>query len=144
LVYPLDRQALTPRSEGSGLLFVTYLQGGFVMIDESKIEYRIEVEQDFIAVEGNAIASGDDYLDRQYCNEIYKRLDSGDVWAWAAVTVVATYPGINGVEGRDHLGGCTYENESDFRSCGYFADMCNEAKQDLLVKLDAIKSVLCD
>ena len=85
------------------------------------VTFRIEAEQDDIEVRGNAMASGDDEADKKYEDEIIDRLDRGDVWAWAAVTVIAEYEGF---KGWDHLGGNTYNDERDFvRNSGYYQDV---------------------
>lgn len=71
------------------------------------IEYKIEVFQDDMEVRGNALDSGDTAEDKRVEDAILKRLDRGDVWAWATVRVVASIPGID-VEGDDYLGACCY------------------------------------
>lgn len=99
-----------------------------------KIEYTLTAEQDYIPVRGNAMASGDAAFDRACEDRIIEYLESGDIWAWAAVTVTAKVIGENGEEfkGRAVLGGCSYENEEDFRAPGgYFEDLKKEAADDL-------------
>jgi hypothetical protein len=80
---------------------------------------------------GNAEA--DKALERELCD----RLDNGDVWAWAYVTVVARWRSPEGaIEGEDSLGCCSYANEADFRQPGgYFDDMCERALDDLNARL---------
>ena len=97
-----------------------------------RTEYRIEVEQDCIPVRGNALASGDAEADREAEDEILARLDRGDVWAWAAVTVIAEQDGF---EGHDSLGGCSYASEADFKRSDYYADMRNVARENMLAKV---------
>ena len=90
---------------------------------------RVLAEPDHIPVEGNACASGDDDFDREVEHNILCRLQQGDIWAWAAVTVVVTWGSF---EGRDHLGCCSYADENDFRQPGgYFDDMVFEALDEL-------------
>jgi hypothetical protein len=94
-----------------------------------KPTFKITVEQDDIPVRGNAMASGDAAVDKEVEDEILQRLDNGDVWAWAHVTVVAE---IEGFTGEAHLGACSYKDEEDFKSSdGYYADLCKEASEDL-------------
>lgn len=113
------------------------------MFDESRVQYTIEARQDDVHVRGNAIASGNDDYDRRVEDEILARLDGGDVWAWAYVCVVATYPGIDGIEGRDYLGCCSYASELDFaNNSGYYEDMKKAACADLEAKLAAVAAVL--
>lgn len=71
-----------------------------------KIDFKLIVEQDDMPVRGNALASGDDELDRKTEQEIIDRLDNGDVWAWAQVSIRASWAGFRG---DDHLGGCSYK-----------------------------------
>lgn len=100
-----------------------------------KITFHIEAEVDDISIRGNAMVSGDDALDKQVEDEILARLDSGDVWAWACVKVVAS---CEGFEGCDYLGDCSYKDEDDFReNSGHYEDMCHAATLDLIGKLRA-------
>lgn len=104
-----------------------------ITIDTDDVAYRIEAEPEDVPVRGNAMASGDERADREAEDAILARLDAGDTWAWASVTVVASW---HGIEGRDHLGCCSYDSEEDFRTAGdYFDDMKAEALADLLGKV---------
>src|ERR1700692_675881 len=90
------------------------------VITLTDLTVTLQVEQDDIAVRGNAMASGDEAYDKEGEDGILARLDRGDVWAWACVKVtVAGY----GCEGTDYLGCCNYADEQDFRKGGYFDDM---------------------
>lgn len=103
-------------------------------ITENEVTIRVTAELDHIPVRGNAMASGDDAADRECEDEILARLDDGDVWAWACVTVRATWTAPSGREyvGVDHLSACCYANEADFRQeGGYFRDMVATALDDL-------------
>ncbi len=96
------------------------------------MSYTIEVsaEQDDIPVRGNAMATDEPDLDRECEDEILARLDRGDVWAWAHVTVKATCEDC-GAEGEDRLWGCSYEGEKDFtQPGGYYDDMVDAAEED--------------
>lgn len=104
-------------------------------IDELGIRYRVYIEQDDIPVRGNAMASGDDKLDKKVEDGILKRLNLGQTWAWASVKVEAY---INGFTGTDYLGCCSYKNTQDFiKNSMYYSDMKHEAKGDLLNQLNA-------
>jgi hypothetical protein len=113
-------------------------------LTENEVTFELTVEQDDIPVRGNALASGDADEDRKCEDEILRRLDQGDVWAWASVRVTARWEGF---EGHDYLGGCSYESERDFvRSGGYFDDMkdaalaeLNEAIQAHAAKLETLR-----
>jgi hypothetical protein len=75
-------------------------------------------------------------------DEILRRLDQGDIWAWAFVTVKARLmvDGVEFAEGEDYLGGCNYKNEGDFRRPGgYFDDMKARARGELFAELVRVK-----
>jgi len=55
-----------------------------------------------------------------------------NVWAWASVTVSASWGGFTG---NAYLGGCNYADAADFRVDGYFEDMLKEALKDLLSEI---------
>lgn len=94
-----------------------------------EITYRIEVEQDDIPVRGNASATDDHEADKKLEDEIIRRLNQGDVWAWASVCVIAE---CEGFIGKAYLGGCCYEDEADFtRDDGYYPQLKEEALEDL-------------
>jgi hypothetical protein len=97
-------------------------------ITKGEVKFTIRAEMDETPVRGNALASGDDAEDRKQEDEIIGRLDAGDVWAWANVTVVARWRSF---QGSDNLGACSYASEEDFKTDGYFEDMCNTALADL-------------
>jgi hypothetical protein len=102
-----------------------------------QVEFTLVAEQDDVEVRGNAVASGDDLMDKKIEDEIIERLDSGDVWAWACVTVTARWKGLEGV---DHLGACSYRDERDFiQSSGYYEEMKKEAYADLIAHLHSLK-----
>lgn len=99
----------------------------------TEVEFTLRCEAEDIPVRGNAIASGDDDVDRKYEDKIIADREAGDPWAWCCVTVEARWAGF---VGRDVLGGCSYANEEGFRQRdGYFGDMLREAVNDLIVKI---------
>ena len=101
--------------------------------------YIDHVQQDDQQIAGS-FSSGDDEFDRKTVADILRRLDNGDVWAWADVTVVARYENW---KGYDYLSGCCYEDEDDFRrNSGYFEDMCKTALKDLNDQLKHAKDSL--
>lgn len=103
------------------------------------VSYMLDVQQDEIDVRGNALASGDDAEDQAAEDAILARLNDGDVWAWAVVTVRAKLV-VDGVTfvGMDMLGGCSYADEADFRTPGgYYDDMRQQALDDLKARLVA-------
>jgi hypothetical protein len=98
-------------------------------ITREEATIRVLAEPDEVPVEGNACASGDNAFDQEVEQGILARLEQGDVWAWAAVTVIVTWASF---EARTHLGCCSYDSEDDFKQHGgYFDDMVAEALDDL-------------
>ena len=109
-------------------------------LTREEIAIRLNAEPEFIPVEGNAMASGDDAFDQEIEHNILSRLQQDDVWAWAAVTVTASWGPFSA---SDHLGCCSYADEDDFRQpCGYFDDMVDEALEELnKIVLDAYRQI---
>jgi hypothetical protein len=106
-----------------------------------EFEYRIFVTDEDDDPEGH-FASGDDAADKETVAWIREQAE-WNVWAWCVVKVTATHPDIEDLEGVDYLGGCSYNDEADFKTPGgYFADMCDRAADDLEAKLERIRSVL--
>ena len=98
-------------------------------IRRNEATIRVLAEPDHVPVEGNACVSGDDDFDRETEHNVLCRLQQGDVWAWAAVTIIVTWGPF---EARSHLGCCSYAHEDDFRQPGgYFDDMVAEALEEL-------------
>lgn len=97
---------------------------------ELQIRYEVTAEPDEQPIRGH-FASGDDAADRELEDELIRRADSGDVWAWCQVRVTAiAEDGTRAHSGW--LGASSYESEANFRDCNdYFADMCSEAAHAL-------------
>lgn len=97
----------------------------------SDITFTITVERDDQPIRG-AFASGDDARDRADETELITRLENGDTWAWAYVTVTGHCKDRLGFfEAADALGGCSYADEADFRAGPYFTDMCETIRADI-------------
>jgi hypothetical protein len=96
------------------------------------LTYDLDVEPDDLDIRGNASAI-DDETDRETEDAIFARLENGDVWAWAVVTVRATLTiDDETFTGRAVLGGCSYADEADFcQPGGYYDDLQAEALDDL-------------
>jgi len=109
-------------------------------LTREEVDIRLEAEPEFVPVEGNACASGDDAFDREVEHNILCRIQQGDVWAWAAVTVTVSWGPFSA---SDHLGCCSYADEDDFRQPGgYFDDMVDEAIEELnRIVLDAYRQL---
>lgn len=103
-----------------------------------EVNFALTVEEETMEVRGNALASGDDKLDKEYEDEIIRRLKNGDIWAWASVCVAAHWKGISGI---DWLGNCSYKDEEDFKqSGGYYESMKQQSYDDLIAKLMALRN----
>lgn len=106
----------------------------FKPLTAEEVVFSIEAEQEDMSVRGNYICSDDLVYDKQCEDEVLARLDNGDVWAWCCVRVTAIW----GEWSEDtYLGGCSYENEEDFKigSSDYYQDMQREALNNLNAKL---------
>ena len=98
-------------------------------ITREETTITVTAEPEDIPVRGNASASGDERFDREVENGLLERLDRGDVWAWASVTVTVSWDNF---EAPSHLGCCSYEDEQDFRQAGgHFDDMIAEALDEV-------------
>ena len=102
-------------------------------LTREEVGIHLTAEADQTAVLGNASASGVKRIDREIEQEIFERLNRGDVWAWADVTVTVSWGPFSAI---DTFGGCNYENEEEFRQPGgYFDDMVDEALAKLNRKI---------
>lgn len=108
-----------------------------------KFEPEIEIicHEEECPVRGNAQASGEDDLDREMEDQIIARLESGDIWAWCCVEVKASFMGLSESE---YLGCCSYDNEADFCSDGYYSDMKQEAVDRLRDRIRSLQDVDLD
>lgn len=100
------------------------------------VKWEVIADYEHIPVRGNAISTGDDDEDKSHEDWIIERLDSGDVWAWAMVTVRGRW---NGLSAETYLGCCCYKDELDFRAPGgYFQDMQAEVLDELQAQAEDI------
>lgn len=96
------------------------------------VVFDLEVTDDDLPIEGNAMASGDDAVDIAYERKLLLRRAQGDEWAWALVRVIATWKDFRGMA---VLGGCTYPNKQAFMEDAYYEDLKVQALDDLQAKL---------
>jgi len=59
---------------------------------------------------------------------IKNQLAKGNRWAWCMVSVSIT---IGGQTATDYLGACSYRNQSEFKSGGYYSDMLLTCLEEL-------------
>ncbi len=123
---------LSLQGEGSSLLTEKQttmkkppqLQEDIIKAYERDYDITLEALPETIRVRGNALASGDDALDKEAEDEIIARLESGDVYAW--FTAKVSVRDSHGREASDYLGACSYEDGEDFKRGGYYLDMIRE------------------
>lgn len=103
--------------------------------------YVIRSECD-VPLRGNALASGDDAVDRKAEQVIREKLAAGQEWAWCDLEVRAEVQD-GYLTGSDFLGACSYDDLQDFiREGGYFHDMSVNAITELRMKARALKPVV--
>lgn len=92
------------------------------------VTIELTAEPEDIPVRGNVCVSDEPELDRAEEDEIIRRVEMCDTWAWCWVRVRVTYQGLSA---SDSLGACTYADENDFRTNGPYADMVAECLTQL-------------
>ena len=107
-------------------------------LTEADCEFTIRVLPEDIPVRGNAIVSGDDEYDREIEDKILADLEWNQ-WAWCCVQVTATFEGMTG---NDYLSACSYRDEEDFKTGGYWEDMKAQAMGEIQEQLDAAVKAL--
>jgi hypothetical protein len=75
---------------------------------------------------------------------VVEQYNSGNTWAWCCVEVVCTprADSLEGLKTSSYLGGCSYRDEEDFKTGGYYEDMQAETLAELNSKLEAVYSTL--
>lgn len=106
-------------------------------LDTSKIEFFIEILPEERSRD-DFFASGDDEQDRQDVAWINDQLDRGNQWAWCVVVVTGKYGPLTA---KRSLGGCSYRDEKDFISGGYYDDMKHAVVKELEKQLDTLANM---
>jgi len=102
--------------------------------DDPELRINCEALAEHIPIKGNALASGDDELDRRTEQLIQEQLEAGNIWAWCTVEVSVEWNGIESEE--EYLGCCSYKSRSDFaENSGYYEDMVSTCLDNLNKKL---------
>ena len=104
-------------------------------LTREEVTFSLEVMEEDIRPD---FQSGDpEYkeLDDRLELEAIERLSRGDVWAWACVNVMAHWGSFSA---STYLGGCSYKDEAEFRSCGELASLENDALSKLNDTLESI------
>jgi hypothetical protein len=86
----------------------------------------------------------DHFEDADTLHWVRNQLARGNEWAWTSVSVQAVaYSGAVGVSGKVAIGtafrgGCSYLNEQDFKTGGYYEDLVAEAVRELRAELELV------
>lgn len=115
------------------------LSHGAALAQRETIKYALVCLPEEDGPEGH-FASGDDALDAEDCARIREAAQWNE-WAWCMVRVVASFGSF---KGNAYLGGCNYASREDFEKGGYFADMKEEALDDLARVIESAGKVLKD
>ena len=91
------------------------------------VTFSLYLEDEDVNPEG-CFRSDDPASDRKMCQDILRKLDSGDQWAWFCARVEAE---MEGFTGNDYLGGCSYRDSKEFTADGYWSDLKEAALRDL-------------
>lgn len=106
-----------------------------ITLTKDNVTISIVPQPEYIPIEGNALASGDDKQDKAEENRIREKLKNGNIWAWCTVIVECTYKGLTAI---DTLGCCSYANAEDFKNGGYYDDMVANCIDNLQKQLNEI------
>lgn len=106
---------------------------------QADVTYELIHHEEDTPVRGNCMSSGDDSYDKECEDAIIKDLGCGNLWAWCAVEVRATWKGFTG---KDFLGCCSYKDQKDFEAGGYYDDMKSQALDDLCSYVASLKGTL--
>lgn len=78
----------------------------------------------------------EDSFDQQDCINFVRQLASETPWGWCCVKITVRYGDLTETE---YLGGCSYNNEAEFRKCPYYGDMVAECCDRLA---DSVASIV--
>jgi len=104
------------------------------MLTKKDVTFTVEALTEYTQIEGNALVSGDDAIDKEAEDTIRCDL-AWNIWAWCTVKVTATWKSLSA---DDYLGCCSYSSEADFMQGGYYDDMKAEALTSLNAQLQDI------
>jgi hypothetical protein len=97
-----------------------------------EITYKIEVEQDDTRIRGNLCCTDDDEQDTKEENEVFRRLDNGDIYAWCLIKVTATFGRFSH---SDYLVGNSLKDGSEVEEQVEFHGMKQEARLGLIKEI---------
>ena len=103
--------------------------------EQLDIEIKVEPEDEHPR---GYFDSGDEEADKALVEKILEE-SKWNEWAWCMVTVKVSLHGK--VLGRECLGGCSYESQSDFiQNSGYYEDMVDSAMREAVDELVVLAS----
>ncbi len=100
----------------------------FKPLTEAEVEFSFSIETEDAAIEGNAMASGDDAIDEETNDWVRREIARGNLAAWCYVVVKVEW---NGYRAFDSLGCCSYRSEKEL-----WADLRDTMKQEALDRLN--------
>jgi len=106
---------------------------GFYMITRAQIKAKIQNDVRYTLTAEREDAIPSEYLEyTEDIESINRAVDRGELWAWCTVTVTASVSLLDyNYEGREYLGACSYDGESDFKSGGYYNEMKDRALDEM-------------
>lgn len=107
-------------------------------LKDVKVTLRAEPED--VPVRGNALASGDEAVDREAEDGVIAALEAGNEWAWCQAVVEVSWGNFRGVA---HIGCCSYDSEEDFKKGGYYEEMVEESLSDLNDGIAKVYAEIC-
>lgn len=75
----------------------------------------------------------------RFVEAVEEMVDKHGLWGWCMVEVTAR---LANTKGTAHLGGCSYEDEEDFKKGGYYEQMVEEAIAELQQQIDEIYELI--
>lgn len=105
-------------------------------VTEDDVDIRIEcLEEDIDPME--------QFDDPIIARDIKQKYDEGNDWAWCCVKVTVFHAEEATFKSTQYLGGCSYENEEDFKKDLYYKGMVNEALGNIQRDMEEVFAFLC-
>jgi len=97
-----------------------------------EIQYKIEAEQDDTPILGNLCCTDDPEQDTKEENEVFRRLNNGDIYAWCLIKVTASFGRFSY---SDYLGGNSLKDEKEVEEQVEYHGMKQEARLGLIEEI---------
>lgn len=118
------REAVRPANEYGIVLSESRLRR--LKLEEVEVVFTNEPED--VPIRGNVMCTEEPEKDRAEEDELIRRHNSGDEWAWFCAKVEVRWKGLRGVA---TLGCCSCLSEEDWKEFGQQDDLVDEALDDL-------------